>query len=99
MPEPDFVGLFTEPLHHWALPLRRRLAHKTGEISVAPPEYVILRKLEYFREGGSAKHPSDIKAILRATGDSLDRAAIQSWADRLGLTDIWKQVQAENRLS
>jgi hypothetical protein len=95
----DIFTAGLEPLHHWALPLRRRLAHRTGEISVAPPEYVILRKLEYFREGGSAKHPSDIKAILRAIGDSLDRAAIQSWADRLGLTDIWRQVQTENRPS
>ncbi len=91
------VGL--DPLHHWALPLRRRLGHGTGEISVAPPEYVILRKLEYFREGGSAKHPSDIRAILKANGDSLDWAAIQSWTDRLGLDEIWKQVQADSRLS
>ena len=91
------VGL--DPLHHWALPLRRRLGHGTGEISVAPPEYVILRKLEFFREGGSAKHPSDIKAILRASGDSLDRAAIQSWSNRLGLNGIWKQVQEDIRHS
>jgi hypothetical protein len=89
------VGL--DPLHHWALPLRRRLSHGTGEISIAPPEYIILRKLEYFREGGSAKHPSDIKAILHASGGSLDRPAIQSWADRLGLNEIWKQVQADTR--
>jgi len=27
----------------------------------APPEYVILRKLQYFREGGSEKHLLDIK--------------------------------------
>jgi hypothetical protein len=91
------VGL--DPLHHWALPQRRRMRHGTGEISVAPPEYVILRKLEYFREGGSAKHPSDVRAILQANGDSLDRAAIQSWADRLGLDQAWKQVQAGARLS
>lgn len=95
----DIYTVGSDPLHRWALPLRRRLGHGTGEISVAPPEYVILRKLEYFREGGSAKHPSDIKAILQAIGDSLDRAAIQSWADRLGLNEIWKQVQADTRLS
>jgi hypothetical protein len=91
------VGL--DPLHHWAFPLRRRLGHGTGEISVAPPEYVILRKLEYFREGGSAKHPSDIKTILQANGDSLDWAALHSWANRLGLDEIWKRVQADTRYS
>jgi hypothetical protein len=94
----DIYTAGLEPLHHWALPLRRRLAHKTGEISVAPPEYIILRKLESFRDGGSSKHPSDIKAILRTIGDSLDRAAIQSWAGRLGLGEVWKQVQAETWL-
>ncbi len=40
---------------------------------VAPPEYVVLRKPGFFREGGSAKHPADIRAIVRVTGvdDSL----------------------------
>ncbi len=89
----DIYTVGMDPLHHWALPLRRRLGHGTGEISVAPPEYVILRKLEFFREGGSAKHPSDIKAILQASGDSLDRASIQSWAVRLGLDELWNQVR------
>jgi hypothetical protein len=90
----DIYTVGSDPLHLWALPLSRRLGYGSGAISVAPPEYVILRKLEYFREGGSAKHPSDIKAILKASSDSLDWAAIQSWVDRLGLSEVWRQVQA-----
>ncbi len=36
-----------DPLHAWALPLRRRLPwNENAEIAVAPPEYVVLRKLE-----------------------------------------------------
>lgn len=94
----DIYTVGFDPLHHWARPLRRRLGHGTGEISVAPPEYVILRKLEYFREGGSPKHPTDIRAILQANGSSLDRAALESWAERLGLDKIWKEVQADFRI-
>jgi hypothetical protein len=90
----DIYTMGADPLHRWALPLRRRMVYAAGEISVAPPEYVILRKLEYFREGGSAKHPSDIKAILQTCADSLDQASLRSWIDRLGLDETWKQVQA-----
>lgn len=32
--------------------------YKGHHLQVAPPEYVIVCKLEYFREGGSEKTPS-----------------------------------------
>ncbi len=78
-------------LHAWALPLRRR--HRwTTELSVAlaPPEYVVLRKLEFFREGGSTKHVTDINAIREVTG--LDEAILQPWLERLGLSSLWREV-------
>lgn len=81
-----------DPLHAWALPLRRRLEWREGlQISVAPPEYVVLRKLEYYREGRSAKHPADIKAILETTG--VNEAALSPWLERLGLTPLWRDVR------
>lgn len=80
-----------DPLHAWALPLRRRIPWTDAvELPVAPPEYVILRKLEYFREGGSSKHPADIKAILQTT--AVDQATIASWSARLGLADLWAEM-------
>ncbi len=80
-----------DPLHEWALPLRRRVKWSpTLEVSVAPPEYVVLRKLEYFREGRSAKHPADIKAIHAITG--LNEALFLPWLDRLGLSPIWSEL-------
>lgn len=80
-----------DPLHVWALP-RRRQIRWTDDLTlpVAPPEYVILRKLEYFREGGSSKHPADIRAILR--GGEVDRATLAAWADRLGLSTLLDEV-------
>ena len=81
----------TDPLHAWALPLRRRLEWRHGlQISVAPAEYVIVRKLEYYREGHSAKHPVDIRAILETTG--VDEACLKPWLDRLGLIQVWREV-------
>lgn len=59
----------SDPLHAWAFPLRRQITWPTGiEVSVAPPEYVVLRKLEYYREGRSSKHPADIRSIQITTG-------------------------------
>jgi hypothetical protein len=29
-----------------------------------PPEYVVIKKLEFLREGGSEKHVRDIRGIL-----------------------------------
>ena len=83
----------SDPLHAWALPQRRRLTWGENQsIVLAPPEYVVLRKLEYFREGRSAKHPADIRAIREITG--VDEAALAPWLDRLGLTPLWLELIA-----
>ena len=52
----DIYLMGADPLHKWAMPLRRRIRwNPPFEVAVAPPEYVVLRKLEYYREGGSTK--------------------------------------------
>lgn len=83
-----------DPLHAWALPLRRRIAWTDSiSIDVAPPEYVILRKLEFFREGGASKHTVDIRAILKTTEVNL--AIFDPWIRRLGLDDLWARMLAD----
>lgn len=89
----DIYLVGNDPLHAWALPLRRWITWSDElSIAVAPPEYVILRKLEYYREGGSSKHPADIRAILSST--STDRNIIQEWTKRLGLEGVWEKVKS-----
>ncbi|MGH8020244.1 MAG: hypothetical protein ACREIA_18590 [Opitutaceae bacterium] len=84
-----------DALHAWALPLRRRLPWSDKlEISVAPPEYVVLRKLEFYREGKSAKHPADIRAIVEITG--VNEALLAPWLERLGLEHIWHELHGED---
>jgi len=58
----------------------------------ASPEDTIIKKMEYYREGGSEKHLRDITGVLRVSGDRVDRAYIAQWAARLGLTSIWTAV-------
>jgi hypothetical protein len=81
-----------DPLHAWAFPLRRRLPWTEDvEIMVAPPEYVVLRKLEFFREGRSAKHPADIRAIREIT--AVDEAAMIPWLERMDLKTLWQELK------
>ncbi len=63
----DFYLAADDPLQNWAIENRRRIDLGGEGIWVAPPEYVIVRKLEFFREGGSDKHLRDIRFILAAT--------------------------------
>ena len=89
----DFYTAGREDLHAYAF--RNARKYDTGEnsISLAPPEYVIVRKLEYFREGGSEKHLRDIRAMLAVSGELLDRAALQEWISRLNLKTEWERCQ------
>lgn len=88
----DVYLVGSDPLHAWALERRRRVRwSERVELWVAPPEYVVLRKMEYFREGGSAKHPADIQAIRDVTG--VDEKALAPWIERLGLSEIWRGLR------
>ncbi len=49
----DIYLLGSDPLHAWGFERRTSLSIGEHSISIAPIEYVILRKLEYFRESGS----------------------------------------------
>ena len=81
----------SEPVHAWAMERRRRVQWSDDlELWVAPPEYVVLRKMEFFREGGSAKHPADIRAIREVSG--VDEAALMPWIEQLGLQEVWRRL-------
>jgi len=60
----------------------------------ASPEDVIVKKLEFYREGGSEKHLRDIAGILKISGDAVDRSYITTWAQTLGVLDVWQEVCA-----
>lgn len=80
-----------DPFHAWALPLRRRLRIGADlSLPVAPPEYVIVRKLEYLREGGSTKHADDVRAILAAT--PVDHPALDAWLDHVGVAALLRSI-------
>lgn len=63
------------------------------EARFASAEDVILKKMDFFREGGSEKHLRDITGILMVSGDQLDHDYIESWADQMGLETIWRTIK------
>ena len=91
----DIYIAFDE-LHQWALAHRRTVPLDGLNISVAPVEYVILPKLEYFREGKSEKHVRDIRGMLEVSPDEVDRPFLEQWITRLGLTAEWRRILGES---
>lgn len=87
----DIYVAGSDSLHAWALAHRRWIDLGGGGAWIAPPEYVILRKLEYLREGGSDKHVRDIRFILAAT--EVDRDYLDRKIVHLGLSAEWRRCQ------
>ena len=89
----DFYIANREDLHAWAFRHARTYSIGGTQISLAPPEYVMIRKLEYYREGQSEKHLRDIRSMLQVSGDQLDHAALQEWIAKRGLQNEWRLVE------
>lgn len=60
--------------------------------SFASPEDVILKKLEFHREGGADKHLRDIAGMLEVSGEEIDRGYVEEWAERLRVGEIWRTI-------
>lgn len=71
---------------------RRSKVFSDQETNFASPEDVIIKKMEFYREGGSEKHLRDITGILKISGDAVDQTYISEWAIHLGLTEIWDAI-------
>lgn len=61
---------------------------------MAPAEYVIVRKLEYFRES-SEKHLRDIRSMLEHSSEQIDRGELQTWIRARGLAEAWRVVSGD----
>ena len=84
-----------DPLQIWGLSKVTSIDYEDVAISLAPPEYVIVRKLEYFRAGGSEKHIRDIRAMLRVSGENIDLDLLREKISDLGLQDFWDRASQE----
>jgi len=94
----DVYLLGDDPLHAWAFDRRVRIPLE-GETAIwlAPPEYVVIRKLEYHLESGSERHLRDVSAILKISGEQIDTLEVEKWVDRLGLEEEFRAARSLDR--
>lgn len=71
----------------WAFRNRRRLEIQRVPVWLAPPEYIIVHKLEFLREGGSEKHIRDIRGMLAVT--DIEQPVLAEEIARRGLKQQW----------
>jgi hypothetical protein len=76
----------------WGLARCRKFTIQGSIMTLAPPEYVIIRKLEYFREGGSEKHLRDIRGILRVSRALIDLNELEKLIQTRHLEPSWQRV-------
>jgi hypothetical protein len=88
----DIYPLGTDSWSAWGLARSRQFMVEGTPMILAPPEYVIVRKLEYFQEGGSEKHLRDIRSILRVSRNLLDITELERWIKNRHLETVWQRV-------
>ncbi len=85
----DIYASGRDELHHWGLSNKKSVDVEGEEFWLAPVEYVIFRKLEYYREGESEKHLRDISSILDVSSDQIDFKTLEEKIKRRTLAKEW----------
>lgn len=78
-----FVG--NDSLQKWALENYSEVEFMGNLLPIAPPEYIIVKKLIYYSEGKSSKHIDDIKGILRESVDTIDVKVLNKFLQKYNL--------------
>lgn len=84
-----------DPLHAWGIANTNNIEIDEDVIPMAPAEYVIVRKLEHYMEGGSEKHLRDIRSILKASSETLHHHGLERLVHERGLEAPWGEVISE----
>jgi hypothetical protein len=62
-------------------------------LALAPPEYVIVRKLEYAARGGGDRHLRDIRRMLERAVVPIDRGAVELRCVGSGMRLAWERAR------
>jgi hypothetical protein len=78
----------------WALDHSHRVELGDSSLVLAPIEYVIVMKLEFFREGKSEKHLRDIRAMLEVSPQMIDMARLEQIISERELNEEWRKAHS-----
>jgi hypothetical protein len=75
----------------------RSLSEGSRTFRVATAEDMVLRKLEWYRDGGevSDRQWADVLGILRLRSRELDRAYLHRWAPQLGVSELLTRAEQQ----
>lgn len=88
----DIYLVGTDIFLKWAVDNYKSISIGEKSYRIAPPEYVIILKLEYYREGGSDKHIRDIQSILTISAGEIDMALLEKFLEDRSLKTEWSKV-------
>lgn len=81
----------SDSFQRWALENPRRIDFRGRSLPIAPAEYVIVKKLEYYEEGGSEKHLRDIHAMMILSPAVIDRSIVERNLRSPNLRKLWEK--------
>ncbi|MBU0560328.1 MAG: hypothetical protein KJ799_11800 [Bacteroidetes bacterium] len=76
----------------WALNNTKNITLEGLNLPIAPVEYVIIKKLEFYNEGKSQKHLKDIKSILANSSDHINFQLLEKFITQRALSQNWQLV-------
>ena len=89
----DIYASGRDELNQWGLKNRKPVDVEDEKFWLAPIEYVILRKLEYYHEGESEKHLRDISGILAFSSDEIDFKMLEAQINKRTIEKEWKAAK------
>lgn len=91
----DIYLIGNDPFQKWAMENRRSIQFYDKNIFIAPPEYLIIKKLEFYKEGNGEKHLTDIKAVVEYSGDLIDYNFLLTQIQKRDLSEIWSKLETK----
>ncbi|MBI1883183.1 MAG: hypothetical protein HYS08_03125 [Chlamydiae bacterium] len=89
----DIYLVGSDELSRWGISCRKKFDVEGEFVWIAPPEYVITRKLEYYREGKSGKHLRDIRSMLDLSSDEINFPQLEKLIENADLREEWQDAR------
>jgi hypothetical protein len=83
----------SDELQIWAIRNAKQIEFEDSIIFIAPPEYVIINKLEFYSEGKSQKHLTDVKGILNNSSELIDFDFLNALIKEKSLIEYWETIK------
>ena len=89
----DFIVSKDSPFDRSRFARRRITEIADVKVYAATPEDVVIAKLAWSKLGESERQVNDAAGVIRMQGAALDVTYIQSWVDRLELSEQWRSAR------